>query len=278
MPLSTKKYIPVILSILFLFLIGNSLSHHSAWAQSLLPAGTGIQKMYRAGAGLPLGKIQSISGGVFIIHRGKEDAYLARVGLPLFRGDTIITGDSASLSCRLKDGSVVKLAGNSKLLINLSTHDTQRKSSISSLYLASGKAYFQIAKLADYEPREFKVETGPIIAGGRKADFAIFIQDETIEIVAFKDSILEVMSLNDPELKIFLSEFQRVEIQGYDLPSTVEVIPEHEAKQILGEFRLYPKSPLGSVGFITTGQNGNIGDEDLQEDEAGWGELPEEYP
>ena len=278
MPVSTKKYIPVILSILFLFLIGNSYWHQNAWAQSMLPAGTGIQKIYRAGSGLPLGKIQSILGDAFIIHRGKEDAYHARVGLPLFRGDMIITNHNASLSCRLKDGSTVKLVGNSKLVINLSTHDAQRKSSISSLFLASGKAYFQIAKLDDFEPREFKVETGPIIAGGRQADFAIFILDEAIEIIAFKDSILEVMSLNDPELKIFLSEFQRVEIQGYDLPSTVEVIPEHEAKQILGEFRQYPKSPLGSVGSITTGQNGKIGDEDLQEDEAGWGELPEEYP
>jgi hypothetical protein len=278
MPLSTKKYIPVILSVLFLFLISSPFRHQNAWAQSMLPAATGIQKIYRAGTGLPVGKIQSILGDVFIIHRGKEDAYLARVGLPLFRGDTMITNHNASLSCRLKDGSSVKLAGNSKLIINLSTHDAQRKSSISSLFLASGKAYFKIAKLDDYDPREFKVETGPIIAGGRQAEFAIFIEDQTIEIIAFKDSLLEVMSLNDPELKIFLSEFQRIEIQGYDLPSTVEVIPEHEAKQILGEFQQYAKSPLTSVGSITSGQTGTIGDENLQEDEAGRAESPGEDP
>ena len=278
MPVATKKYISVILSILFLFLVVSALGHENAWSQSMLPAGTGIQKIYRAGTGLPVGKIQSVSGDVFIIHRGKEDAYLARVGLPLFRGDSIITNHNAGMSCRLKDGSNVKLVGNSKLVINLSTHDAQRKSSISSLFLASGKAYFQIARLDDYEPREFKVETGPIIAGGRQADFAIFILDETIDIIAFKDSLLEVMSLNDPELKIFLSEFQRVAIQGYDLPSTVEVIPEAEAKKILSVFRQYPESPLTSVGLITTGQSGTIGAEDLQEDEAGWGELPGEYP
>jgi hypothetical protein len=277
MPASMKKYIPVILSILILSLTSDSLWHQNAEAQSMLPAGTGIQKIFRAGTGLPLGKIQSILGDVFIIHRGKEDAYHAGVGLPLFRGDTIITNHNASLSCRLKDGSIVKLAGNSKLIIYLSTHDAQRKSSISSLFLASGKAYFQIAKLDDFEPREFKVETGPIIAGGRLADFAIFIEEETIDIIAFKDSLLEVMSLNDPELKIFLSEFQRAEIQGYDLPSTVEVIPEHEAKKILGEFRQYPESPLSGVGFITSGQNGTIADEDLPEDEAGQAESPEEY-
>jgi len=278
MPPSTKKYFSVILSVLFLFFAGNVLRHQNVRAQSLLPAGTDIQKIYRAGSGLPVGKIQSILGDVFIIHRGKEDAYLAGVGLPLFRGDTIITKRSASLSCQLKDGSSVMLAGNSKLIIHLSTHDTQRKSSISSLLLASGRAYFQIAKLEDYEPREFKVETGPIIAGGRQAEFAIFIEDQSTEIIAFNDSLLEVMSLNDPEQKIFLSDFQRVEIQGYDLPSTVEVIPENEAKQIRSEFRPYAKNPLTGPGHITTGQNGTTEDEDIQVDEAGWGELPLEYP
>ena len=273
-----KKYFLVFLTSFALISLNHAIRYQHACAQSMLPAGMVIKKVYQAGSGLPVGKIQSIWGDVVIVHAGAEDAYLAGVGLPLFRGDTIITNRNASFSCKLKDGSIVKLAADSKLKINLSAHDSQRKSSISSLSLIAGKAYFQIAKLDGFEPREFKVETGLLIAGGRQAGFAIFILEEVTEIIAFKDSLLEVMSLDDPDQKIFLSEFQRAEIQGGELPSTVEIFPEEQANQFLSGFRQYSDNRLSNVLINEFGEDETAGDEDTQEQATQRDTFLQEFP
>jgi len=278
MPASTKEYILVFLLSISLIHLSPPIGYQNAGAQSMLPAEMVIKKVYPAGSGLPLGKVLSIWGDVVIVHAAGEDAYRAGVGLPLFRGDTIMTNHNAGLSCQLKDGSTVKLAENSKLKINLSAHDNQRKSSISSLSLMTGKGFFQIATLEGFEPREFRVETESLIAGGRQAHFAIFILEEATEIIAFKDSLIEVMRLDDPDQKIFLSEFQRVEIEGAELPSTVEIFPEPEAKKFLGEFRQYPESHFSNIGISASGEKGTIEDGDIQEDAAGGGTSPREFP
>jgi hypothetical protein len=278
MPASTKKYILMFLLSFTLINLIQAFWYQNAWAQSMLPAGMDIKKVYQAGSGLPVGKIQSIWGDVVIAHVGAQDAYLARVGLPLFRGDTIITDHHASFSCQLKDGSTVKLAADSKLKINLSAHDALRKTSISSLALIAGSAYFQIAKLDEFDPREFNVETGFLIAGGRQANFAIFILEETTEIIAFKDALLEVMSLDDPEQKIFLSEFQRAEIENGNLPSTVEIFPEEQANQFLSGFQQYSDNRLSTVLFNEFGKDEIAGDEDTQEQAGDRDTFLQEFP
>jgi hypothetical protein len=275
---SKKKYLLVFLISLSLISLNNDIRCKRAFAQSMLPAGMAIKKVYQAGSGLPVGKIQSIWGDVVILHADAEDAYLAKIGLPLFSGDTIITDRNASLSCKLNDGSIVKLAADSKLKINLSAHDSHRKSSISSLLLIAGKAYFQIAKLDEFEPREFKVETDILIAGGRQADFAILILEGTTEIIALKDALLEVTSLEDPEQKIFLSEFQRAEIEGGDLPSTVEIFPEEQANQLVSEFRQYSDKRLSDVAINKFGEEETIGDEDIQEEAVDHDTFLLEFP
>ena len=268
MPASKRKYFLVYLLFLALLSLSPAPWIQNACAQSMLPAGMEVKKVYRAGSGLPVGKIQSVWGDVFIVHAGSEEAYRASTGLPLYRRDTIITNRNAGLSCRLRDGSTFKLAAYSKLRISLSAHDTQRRSSIASLYLIAGKAYFQIAKLDDFEPREFKVETDLFIAGGRQAEFAILLLEEHTEIIAFRESLLEVMSLEDQEQKIFLSEFQRAEIQGGELPPTVEVLPVEQARRLLIDFQQHSDQRLSGLTFDQIGEDETVGDEALPK-EAG---------
>jgi hypothetical protein len=266
MPVSKKKYFLVFLLLFALLFLNHAFYYQNACAQPVLPADMDVKKVYQAGAGLPVGKIQSVWGDVFIIHAGMEDAYRARTGLPLFRGDTIITNQNASFNCQLKDGSIVKLAADSKLEITLSSHDPQRKSSTSSLWLIAGKAYFKIAKLDGFEPRDFKVETDLFIAGGRQADFAILILEEITEIIAFKESLLEVMSLEDPEQKIFLSEFQRAVIEGGELPSGVEIFPVEQANEFLSDFQPYSDQRLSGLTIKQMGEDEKIGDDEIKEE------------
>jgi hypothetical protein len=187
-------------------------------------------------------------------------------GLPLFNGDTIVTPESGGFGCKLNDGSVMKLASNSKLQLNHSTHDARRKSSISSLSLGFGKAYFKIAKLDDFEPREFRVETDTIVTGGRQANFAILMSAESTEIVALKDTLLEVMHIADPERKIFLSEFQRLVIEEDMLPSTVDIIPEEKAEQLISKFEHFSESSISEISRSKIHDTETV-EEDLQSED-----------
>jgi hypothetical protein len=278
MPALQKTYFPVFILSFALLSLNHAIQHQSARAQSMLPAGMEIKQVYQAGSGLPVGKIQSIWGDVIIIHTGAEDAYPARVGLPLFSGDTIITDRHAGFSCRLKDGSTVKLAAESKLKIDFSEHDFQRRSSITLLSLLAGRAGFQVAKLDAFSPREFKVETGRLFIWARQARFAVFMLAETTEVIALRDSLLEVMNLDDPAQTIILSQFQRAEIRDGELPSTVEIFPEEKAGQFLSAFQRRSDNRWSSVSTRESGAAETDGDEYTREQTVGGDIYYQEFP
>ncbi|UCG07266.1 MAG: FecR domain-containing protein [Desulfobacterales bacterium] len=240
--------------------------NHS-FAQSLLPQELTLNEIYEAGSGLPVGKIQSIWGDVVILHADMIDGYLAKVGLPLFNGDTIVTTENGSFGCKLNDGSTIRLASNSKLTINHSTHDARRKSSFSVLSLIPGNAYFKIAKLDEFEAREFKVETDVVVAGGRQADFIIMVAEGITEILALQATILQVASLEDPEQKIVLSDFQRAVILDGVLPATVEMIPTEEAAQLVSQFYQIPEGILSDMAMRKLREKEIFEDEDILEED-----------
>ena len=240
---------------------------NQSFAQSLLPQEVILNQNFRPGSGLPVGKIQSVWGAVVILHADMIDGYPAKVGLPLFNGDTIITSENGSFGCKLNDGSIIRLASNSKLSINQSIHDSRRKSSLSALSLVLGKGYFKIAKLAEFEPREFKVETDVVVAVGSEADFVLRAAEGINEILALQASVLQVASLEDPDRKIVLSDFQRALIQQGELPSTVEMIPYEEAAQLVSRFYQVPEDILSAMAAKKLDEKEDLEDEDILEEE-----------
>lgn len=232
----------------------NAFSYNIALAQPLLPEDLTICGIYEAGPGLPVGKIQSVWGSVVVIHANMACGYQAQIGLPLFQGDTIIALGNGSTGCKLSDGSVIRLAQNSKLTIIRSAHDSKRKSSISSVSLPLGKVFFQIAKLDDFEPREFKVATDAVVARAKQADFMLLVTEEINEFVVIEGADLEITSVEDPEQKILLSKLQRAVIARGMLPSTVEMMPAEDVNLLAGEFLQVPAGPLPEVLSIPPGE------------------------
>jgi hypothetical protein len=264
---SKHKFMAVlVISCALIFLHGEG-NFNQSFAQSLLPQEITLNQIFRAGPGLPVGKIQSVWGDVLILHADMIDAYPAKAGLPIFNGDTIITTENGSFGCKLNDGSIIRLASNSKLSIIQSAHDTKRKSSFSALSLIPGNAYFKIAKLDEFVPREFKVETDVIVAGGGPADFILMVGEGINEILALQATILQVASLEDPEQKIVLSDFQRAVIQQGVLPSTVEMIPTEEAAQLVSQFYQVPEGILSDMAMKKLDEEEDLEDEDILEED-----------
>jgi hypothetical protein len=264
---SGKKFMVVLVISWTLITLCGDGNFNQSFAQSLLPQEVTLNQTYRAGPGLPVGKIQSVWGDVVILHADMIDGYPAKVGLPLFNGDTIITTENGSFGCKLNDGSIIRLASNSKLSINQSTHDTKRKSSFSALSLIPGSGYFKITKLDEFEPREFKVETDVVVAVGRGADFILMAAEGVNEILALQASVLQVASVEYPEQRIVLSDFQRAVIEQGILPSTVEMIPTEEAAQLVSQFFQVPEDILSAMAVKKLDEEQDLEDEDILEED-----------
>ena len=264
---SQNKFMAVLVMFLAVIPFGGDGNFNHSFAQSLLPQEVTLNQMYRAGPGLPVGKIQSVWGEVIILHADMIDGYPAQVGLPLYNGDIIITTENGSFGCKLNDGSIIRLTSNSKLSIDQSTHDTKQKISISALSLLPGNGYFKIAKLDEFEPREFKVETEAIVVVGSEADFILNVAEGINEILALQASVLQVASLEFPEQKIVLSDYQQAIIELGELPSTVEMIPGEEAAQMVSQFYHVSEDILSAMAAKKLNEKEIFEDEEILEED-----------
>ena len=202
-----------------------------------LPSDTLIREMYEPGSGLPAGKIQSLRGRVVIYHQDPAVRYQAKIGFPLYLGDTIITQENAQILCRLVDGASFILVPDTTLTILQSAYSSARKASTSFLSLRHGGARFQLKAQPEFSS-EFKVQTNTVFIVTKKADCIIQSTNEKSEIIALDESRLEVTSLTDPEGAIYLSDYQRIIVENQFLSPIVETLLHEEAESITADFRL----------------------------------------
>lgn len=206
-------------------------------AESLLPESPIIQETYQPGSGLPVGKILSVRGDVLILHAKIENGFWAKIGLPLYEGDTIITLEKGAAVFRLSDGSRLTLLSNSKIRIDRCMFSSASKRSISYLDMALGEARFQVKLLAGFEPREFKVRTKTAVTHAQAADFIIRAGESSTEVSALKNTQLQLTSLAVPEKPMLLSDFQQIKIGQFDLAFSATEVKKEEVDKILMEFR-----------------------------------------
>ena len=208
-----------------------------------LPSDMIIKEMYEPGSGLPAGKIQSLRGSAVIFHQVPDVRYRAKVGLPLYLGDTIITLENARILCRLIDGAKFMLGPDTTLTILQSAYSSARKASISFLSLRHGGARFQLKAQPEFSS-EFKVQTNTFFIVTQEADCIIQSTNEKSEIIALDESRLEVTSPTDPEGAIYLSDYQRIIVENQFLSPIVETLLREEAESTTADFRLLPDGKL----------------------------------
>ena len=254
MTVSQRKIVIILLALAAMISFENTFIFDTVVAETMHPKESTVKEIYRAGSGLPVGKIQLVEGDVLIFHADTTDAYRAKIGLPLFKGDNLVVWENGRIGAKLTDGSTFVLTPETNLIVDKSVHDSVRKSSISILSLVAGRAYFQQKKLIGFEPREFRVMTEFIIAGGREGEFIVEVIGEAAEVTALGNTLLEVMSLADPEKKIFLSEFQRARFGEGELPSSVELIPPAQVHQLIDEFQHVRQSNLSESMYNKFGR------------------------
>ncbi len=222
--------------ILFLLLIMFSFSTDSS-VFATIPDGLVIEKQFKPGYGVSVGRIQFIIGRVVITHQGIPSGFIAQKNHPLFKGDTIHTDKNARARFKLNDGSIMTLSSSTKLTINQSIYSPKKKQQSSFLDLSIGKARFWVVKLLKYKNSNFKVKTSTFVAGVRGSDFIIIATPEHAELTALADTKVDVAPLADPEAPpVLVTAFQRTSVKRGGFPRTPVKVPMKKIDALMKEF------------------------------------------
>ena len=153
-------------------LLGNFKKEHKP-AKPLLPAGVAVKPGFEPGKGPAIGKAQMVQGEALVVHKGESVAYNLKKDIPLFTGDMLVTMEKSRVSVILQDQSVFALAPVSKLVLDKSIYDPEKKRRSSRLSLWFGRARFMVAKITGRS--EYKVRTPTAVCGVRGSDFALAV-------------------------------------------------------------------------------------------------------
>lgn len=234
---TTRKFILMFFLAVVFLMAGNAFSAGDKGSGALIPENLTVADVFEAGIGMPVGKILLVTGDALILHSDKSRAYRAQKGLPLYSKDTVITLEKARLRLSLNDGSMTTMSSGTRLTLTKSDFDPKNKSRSTFLGMETGKARFWAVKMKDYKHSEFKVKTKTAVAGVRGSDFVIQASDTATEVIALKNTLLDLISLYFPdEDPVLLSDFQRSRVMENVLPSAAEAVDLAEVEQMMKEF------------------------------------------
>ena len=213
-----------------------------------LPSDTVIADTFQAGSGLPVGKIQSVRGEIYIFHRDPSVGYRAQTGLPLYQGDILYTRENSRIFCRLVDGSRLAMAPDTWLTLRQSSSNSARKSSMSFLSLKQGRARFYVNPRPEFSTFGLKVQTEMAFVQAQTADFVIKADPGSTDIFAFENSRLEITNLAEPEEVYFLSDYQRAVFSLESVDPVLGRVSPIDAEVLMAEFKLVPDNKLFASG------------------------------
>jgi hypothetical protein len=202
-------------------------------ARSVLPEEIVVSETFYPGYGAPIGQVQRVRGEVVGVHaHAAGQGFRLRPRNNLYKDDTIYTMETGKIRFKMNDGSILSLASETKLELNKSVYDQQKKSRSSFLNMAFGKARFLVVKMINFKRSEFRVKTPTAVCGVRGSDYVIEASGQVSTFIALEDTTIEVYNPQFPDSEpVVLNayEMSRVYLDGY--PSEpVKLTPEEIEK------------------------------------------------
>lgn len=244
MPVSGKICIQVTCFVSILIITAVAFAAETSISERALASDTIIKDIYRAGTGLPVGKIQSVRGVTYIFHRDLSTGYRAKTGLPLYPGDILHTRKDARMFFRLVDGSRLAMAPQTVITLLQANLNSARKSSESFVAQKQGAVRYTVNPVPGMIISGFKVETGTAFIQARKADFIVSADPGRTAIINLENSRLEVTNLTDPEEIHFLSDYQRAAVRRGSVFPLIETVSPEDAEELVSSFRPAPDNKL----------------------------------
>ena len=229
---------------IFLCIATVLLSAGSLWGAggSLLPPGLIIEDDFAPGMGDSVGTVTLVQGDVVVMHTDKQRGFKVWQGLPLFKGDTVVTQTDSRVRLQLRDESLMTLGSRTRLAINESVYNHKKKSRFSFLRLSLGKVRFLVKKLANYRRSNFTVKTASAIIGVRGSDFIVLESpNQRTEVTALGKTLIEVTGAADPEKPVLVKDFQKTIVEKGKLPTAPIRVPPMEIEKLKKDFIITPE-------------------------------------
>lgn len=164
--------------------------------------GVTIAERYEPGDGVPVGNVVLVEGVVVVVHADTPGTgYGALSDMPLYKGDTLMTGSDGKVSFQTKDGSLITLSTDTRLVITESIYEPGGDGGgdrATFLHQLVGKVRFLIQKMTNFSRSEFKVKTRTAIVGVRGSDFVVRSTARLTQVFAFEDTQLEITGMAGP--------------------------------------------------------------------------------
>ena len=206
---------------------------------SLLPENLIIEDEFKPGFGLPVGKVRQIQGEVVVMHADQLRGYWAKKFLPLYQGDTIVTLETGKVRLGLNDGSTLTLTSDTKLTINLSVYNPEKKVRSSFFNMVFGKVLFAVRKLTDFKSSQVKTKTFTAVVGVRGSQWVEEVTDRFTEITALINTKLGVIGTAYPEAEpVILEDFDQVTVYEGQPPGKVVKVSNKKLKQFEEDFTI----------------------------------------
>ena len=260
--------------ILAVFLLAGSATVHSATNEDLLPEKPLMEDRFKPGFGSPVGRIQAVVGEAVVMHKDKERAYRARIGLPLYKGDILVTLAGARMQLKLNDESIITMVSNTRLTINKSVFDRAKKRFVSFLKMNIGRARFYIRKVRNMRHPEYRVKTPTAVVGVRGSDFLSEVSVIGTRITAFEETSLEVANEQFPEKFVVLNDYYQTMVKEGTLPTDPILVPLDEIEMMKKDFQMVVEEGEGK-GYTVAGTEEILVPEDDLVPPEGFG--PEGY-
>lgn len=136
---------------------------------SLLPTSMPLADSFKPSNQPFAGTIISFSGAAYVYHKNDNIVYTIKKNIPVFNGDTLVTGKKSRVIVQMSDESILTLTSQTKLTIDRSL--PRMKVRDTALQLFFGKVRALVKKLSG----EYTVRTPTGSIGVRGTDFAIAV-------------------------------------------------------------------------------------------------------
>lgn len=136
---------------------------------ALLPPTLAIEESFRPSSNPFAGTVDKVEGVAYVYHQDDTIAYTLKENLPLFNGDTLVTGEKSRLTLQMADESSLILTAETKLTIDRSLPRMMVRDTVLQLFF--GRIRSLVKKLAG----EYTIRTPTGSVGVRGTDFMVAV-------------------------------------------------------------------------------------------------------
>lgn len=177
-----------------------------------------------------MGKFTNIEGRVDVTSPGKT-AVAANVGDPLQAGDIIRTKSKSKAEVAFIDGSILRLAANSRLRISEFSQDQGKRNAVLNLFRGKIQNTVQTIAGAGAELSKYEIHTPTSVCGVRGTAFYTYYQSGVSGTVVTEGTVYGY-STNKPDVVRLIGTNQTMIVTDPNLPPTIRTSTPAEAEQL----------------------------------------------